>query len=829
MPQPLDDFPHLQRPVSTHRLRQLRRSLIGAALVLGAVLSAVMLWSVWRDYTDTLEHSRRQAATLSRALEEHSRRSFVSALQTVENIVEEANRRGGFESMDEYSLHLLMKAKISSIPQIRGLVAVSPNGVLYSHGLEYPTRPISVAKRDYFQYHRDHTDMHPFLGKPVISLSDGKWVLPLTMRVNRVDGGFAGLMLLGMEPRYFADFYQSLQLPSNTLVTLIHANGVLTIRYPWQDKELGKKTPPSPLLQQIMSQNSGEAEGQLLDATPRLIAWRKMETPPLTIVAALSRDEALRRWQDSAQNLAGIWLLAMLALAGTLALLLQQLRRLQRSESRLFLTQFSVDHAAELICWVDSRGRLAYANATLSQRTGLHAGDLWQLPLWRLGLCQNEAHWRQLWQESQRNGGCRFEAVLQLGPSSSLPVEVSLQPMQDEKHDYYSLTAWDISERKRHEAELLQHRDHLQIVVTNRTAELQAILDASPLGISLTIDHNIHYVNHRLLTMLGYTAAELEGQRGSSLLAQPQQLNQQYPDYYARLANDEILRGEFELLRRDGGVFWASFSSKALVKGAPTLGVITMLEDISERKASESALLAAKDAAEKANLAKSNFLASMSHELRTPMHAILSYSEMGLDKADSADRQQLRRYFERIRQSGARLLGLLNDLLDMAKLEAGKMTYQYVRQDLLLALNAASQELRPLLTVKQLTLRLQIEQPLWAEYDYRRMVQVFVNLLGNAIKYSPQGGSIEIDGGYRQRDNRRELWLSVHDQGPGIADHELDSIFEKFKQGTGNEHAQGSGLGLAISQQIIHDHQGQISAGNHLAGGAVFTLALAAA
>jgi signal transduction histidine kinase len=242
--------------------------------------------------------------------------------------------------------------------------------------------------------------------------------------------------------------------------------------------------------------------------------------------------------------------------------------------------------------------------------------------------------------------------------------------------------------------------------------------------------------------------------------------------------------------------------------------------------------------AESANFAKSSFLANMSHELRTPMHAILSFSEMGLGKTQNISKTQnqneaeninLNRYFERINASGKRLLVLLNDLLDMSRLEANKMSYDKGSYSLQMVVRMACAEISPLMNSKQLQLKIQestIEST--AHFDKARLTQVLVNLMSNAIKFSPMGGEIDIQFATHSEleTGLPAISVSIRDHGPGVPEDELEYIFDKFIQSSRIRSGGGTGLGLAISRQIINDHQGRIIASNHPDGGAIFTVLL---
>jgi signal transduction histidine kinase len=231
--------------------------------------------------------------------------------------------------------------------------------------------------------------------------------------------------------------------------------------------------------------------------------------------------------------------------------------------------------------------------------------------------------------------------------------------------------------------------------------------------------------------------------------------------------------------------------------------------------------LVAKAEAEAANQAKSEFLANMSHELRTPLHGILSFAAFGIKKYASAKPEKLLDYFSRIKQSGNVLLELLNDLLNLAKLESNRATFAFEPTDLGKLVKSAANEFDLLLSERSLNI-----QQKESKFDERvtldadKIKQVLRNLLDNAIKFSPEGGTIDV-GTERIGGSIR---VSVRDQGPGIPQDELEAVFDKFVQSSKTKTgAGGTGLGLAICQEIIAAHRGRIWAENRPEGGATFS------
>ncbi len=224
--------------------------------------------------------------------------------------------------------------------------------------------------------------------------------------------------------------------------------------------------------------------------------------------------------------------------------------------------------------------------------------------------------------------------------------------------------------------------------------------------------------------------------------------------------------------------------------------------------------------------ARSEFISNISHELRTPMHAILSYSKMGIADCGDENHEAIKEYFGKIQTAGSRLLSLINNLLDISKMEAGKMVFKKSWCDFSEVIEHTLSELESLIKYKSLTLTAEVTaKNTSAICDKQRMIQVMVNLISNAVKFSSRGDDIRVcvaDG--HLPDGTEALCCSVADNGAGIPEDELEEVFGKFIQSSKTKTgAGGTGLGLAICLEIVAAHGGRIWAENRKPKGAVFS------
>jgi signal transduction histidine kinase len=243
---------------------------------------------------------------------------------------------------------------------------------------------------------------------------------------------------------------------------------------------------------------------------------------------------------------------------------------------------------------------------------------------------------------------------------------------------------------------------------------------------------------------------------------------------------------------------------------APGGGFVVTYTDVSEAQAVEVELRRAKEAAEAANLAKSRFLATMSHELRTPLNAVIGFSDALLREGDAPDPTRVGEFAQEIHGAGRHLLSLINNILDVARIEAGRFELATDRIDLLRLVRTCVRQADPAARAADITLDIDVSPGVPVlQADERRLQQVLNHLLSNAVKFTGEGGTVTVSGAV---DGNGELVLRVADTGIGIAEADLGRVFEPFIQldGSLSRRFQGAGLGLYVSRALVEAQGGQL-------------------
>ncbi len=400
---------------------------------------------------------------------------------------------------------------------------------------------------------------------------------------------------------------------------------------------------------------------------------------------------------------------------------------------------------------------------------------------------------------------------------SRFPANVSVTALRDAKGGIigYLLIGTDNTARKQVEAErmLLDQRVRDQQFYTRSLIEsnIDALITTDPRGI-------ITDVNKQMEALTGCTRDELIGAPFKDYFTDPEQAE---AGIKRVLGEGKVTDYELTARARDGKETVVSYNASTFHDRDRKLqGVFAAARDVTERKRYEQSL-------QQANRAKSVFLANMSHEIRTPMNAILGFSQLMLRDPDLTPQQS--QYLGTINRSGEHLLALINDILEMSKIEAGRTTLNPSTFDLPALLKDLEMMFRVRTNEKKLSFSVELigDVPQYIVADINKLRQVFINVLGNAVKFTEQGGigvRVRAD---REGANEPLLRVEIEDTGPGISLEEQDKLFRHFEQTkSGQQTGTGTGLGLAISREFARLMGGDITVSSRVGKGSVFVIDL---
>ena len=332
------------------------------------------------------------------------------------------------------------------------------------------------------------------------------------------------------------------------------------------------------------------------------------------------------------------------------------------------------------------------------------------------------------------------------------------------------------------------------------------------------------YVSPALRTVLGYEPAEHASMHPTDIV-HPEDL----PGYMTLRAglgpHNQVATGIYRIRRKDGRYIWVENLLRYIPGDPPRL--VSTLRDITKRKLAEDALHDAKDAAEDANKAKSAFLASMSHEIRTPMNGIMGFADLLLDGDLTPEQRQQARL---IKESSKGLLAIINDILDVSKIEAGKLELERVAMSPFGVVDGAISIVRSDASAKGIELRCELAKdlPRWIEGDPIRLRQILLNLLGNAVKFT-ESGSVTVAASLDSEAGAPRLRFAVTDTGIGIPRDRRHLLFQNFSQvdRSMTRRFGGTGLGLAICKRLAEAMGGAIGVDSEPGKGSTFWFTIA--
>ncbi len=431
-----------------------------------------------------------------------------------------------------------------------------------------------------------------------------------------------------------------------------------------------------------------------------------------------------------------------------------------------------------------------------------------------------------------------FESLRQTKSGEMINVSITASPIKDATGTIIGVSkmARDITKLKRTEDQLKTSFKEI--------GDLKAALDEHAIVAMTNPQGKITYVNDKFCTISKYSREELLGQ-DHRIINSGYHSKQFMRDLWTTIARGDVWHGEIKNRAKDGSNYWVDATILPFLgeDGKPRQ-YVAIRTDITERKRAEEEirslnagleqrvaertieLQSAKEQAESADQMKSEFLANMSHELRTPLNGIIGFSEFLIDGKTGTLTPKQKEYVTDIFDSGRHLLQLINDVLDLAKVEAGKMDLRPEAFSVGKAIKEVCSVVGPMAQQKKVAINSEIAPSAdEVTLDRRKLKQVLFNLLSNAVKFTDEGGRVNI---VADLCDETHLRLQVQDTGIGIEPEDLAKLFTEFRQldtGLARSH-QGTGLGLALTKKIVKFQQGTIEVQSEPGKGSTFIVIL---
>jgi PAS domain S-box-containing protein len=412
---------------------------------------------------------------------------------------------------------------------------------------------------------------------------------------------------------------------------------------------------------------------------------------------------------------------------------------------------------------------------------------------------------------------------------TEVPVEISLSPLETPEGVLISSAIRDITEQKRLKEEIQRRNEELSDTTDFLNSILQSSTEYSIIAIDLA--GNILAWNEGARRIYGYSVEEMVGSQTMEVLYAPEEVTSGKVAQALEMVRETgKFEGEFERLRKSGERFPARVTITLRRDGAGRpIGYALISKDISEEKALEEQLKRKNQEIEEqyrrvreANRLKSEFLANMSHELRTPLNAIIGFSELMHDGKVGPVSEEHREYLGDILASSRHLLQLINDILDLSKVESGKMDFYPEAIDVAKLVGEVRDILRTLAAEKRIAIDVTVEPAVSEVFaDPSKLKQVLYNYLSNALKFTPDEGRIRVA---VLTETSETFRLEVQDTGIGIRSEDLARLFVEFQQldASAAKKYPGTGLGLALTKRIVEAQSGRVGVESEVGKGSTF-------
>jgi protein-histidine pros-kinase len=482
-----------------------------------------------------------------------------------------------------------------------------------------------------------------------------------------------------------------------------------------------------------------------------------------------------------------------------------------------------LDAAPDAILEVNNGGQIVLANQAAERIFGYSADDLIGAGIEMLVPEANRAahaQYRSSYMETPgiRPMGTGLRLYARRKDGSQFPAEITLSPMRIEGELHVASAVRDVTEK-----------DDLTGRLRQSAEQAELLFAASPAPCWVYERGTLRFlaVNDEAIRTFGFSREDLLGR--TILDLRPVDDHAAILERLAELPEGTAYSGPWPHRCRDGSVIEMDLRSHGVTyDGRPARVVVA--HNVTERRRFEAALEDARRKAESASRAKSEFLASMSHELRSPLHTIIGFTELLGEELEGSLNERQKRFVQHIHRDSLHLLALINDVLDLSRIEAGRLEIQPAPFFLRGAVDEAVDTILPQAAAKGIHVDNDVATDLEVVGDRLRVKQVLLNLLSNAVKFTGTSGLVAIGADRLMEGGRVQVVTTVTDTGVGIAPEHRETIFELFRQvgETTRGVREGTGLGLAIVRKLVEQHQGRVWVESEVGKGSRFHFTLPA-
>jgi PAS domain S-box-containing protein len=791
--------------------------LVALFLVLSAVPVVLLTWLSVRVASDALrdeaEARVRSTASLSATAVE---RELQGLLDLVKSYAGRPSLQEALADPDDFDLTQIrfhLEELKGSRPGIATAFMADMSGILIDI---VPATPSIVGNDFSFRdwYEGVTSDDQPYLSEAYESQASGHpRVVAGTVIIRDARDEPVAILVAAYALGTIQEFVDEFAASQDVDLTVTDHRGVLVAAPGAPPAGLVSRT-RDPLVEQALRGSQGvvhrESPGGRL-----LSSYQPVSTFGWTITADVFESEALAAIGKVQATVLAVAAVMGLALAGGLLLLVISLRSRRRAEVARIRLAAIVESSDDAMIAKSLDGVILSWNRGAGRLYGYTSEEAVGQPISMLVPPENEDEVPDILKRIREGERVEhFETVRLRKDGTRIDVSLTVSPIRNANDEVVaaSSVARDITDRKRAEETLRE-----------REATLQAVFAASPDVITM-IGPNLELgpPTPAVYGILGYDPEQY---------ATMDRLTLVHPDDLERVTGmfREVLRGgapaEIRYRVRHAEGHWVILETRAQGMsdgdGHP-MGAVAVSRDVSEHVALEEALVRAKEEAERANLAKSEFLSRMSHELRTPLNSVLGFGEL-LEMDDLAPDQ--RESVRHIMKGGRHLLDLINEVLDIARIESGRMSLSLEPVSVREVVEESVELVRPIAAEAGIGLHSErVDGHAFVRADRQRLKQVLLNLLSNAVKFNRREGGVTVRCEAATED---QLRISVTDDGPGIAPELVDRLFVPFERlGADREGIQGTGLGLALSKGLVEAMGGSIGVVSAPGSGSTFAVEL---